>query len=179
MDLPPSELLAGAAWPAVDTGLDDADSIELWQRAHQLIGSIRTVRGAQSVAPRKRITVHAPAATLALMGDVDGAVQVLAGVGELHELSDSRPERVSPITFEGAEILLSDLVDDVDLEQERERLRKVIEGKTKQIAGFNGRLSNDGFLANAKPEIVADTRAMLVAAEADLAAARTALANLG
>ncbi|MFW2334113.1 valine--tRNA ligase [Ilumatobacter sp.] len=179
LDLPPSELLAGAAWPAVDTGLDDADSIGLWQRADQLIGSIRTVRGAQSVAPRKRITVHAPAATLDLMGDVDGAVQVLAGVGELHELSGSRPERVSPITFEGAEILLSDLVDDVDLEQERERLRKVIEGKTKQIAGFNGRLSNDGFLANAKPEIVADTRAMLVAAEADLAAAQTALANLG
>ncbi len=69
-------------------------------------------------------------------------------------------------------------MDDIDLDQERDRLRKIIDGKTKQIAGFRGRLSNEGFLANAKPEIVADTRAMLTAAEADLAAAEIALSNL-
>ena len=116
---------------------------------------------------------------MALIDRVDGAVQVLGGVGDLSELADERPDRASPITFEGSEILLSGLVDEIDLDQERERLRKVVEGKTKQIAGFRGRLSNDGFLSNAKPEIVADTRTMLAAAEADLAAAETALANLG
>jgi valyl-tRNA synthetase len=179
LELPAADLAAGASWPAVDAALDDGEAIELWQRADQLIGAIRTVRGSQSVAPRTQITVHAPAATIALVGSVDGVVEVLAGVGELHELTSSRPHRASPITFEGSEILLSGLVDDVDLDQERDRLRKIIEGKTKQIAGFNGRLSNEGFLTNAKPEIVADTRSMLTAAEADLAAAETALANLG
>ncbi len=179
LHLPPSELIAGAAWPEIEAILDDAAAMETWHRADQLIGSIRAVRGAQSVAPRKRITVHAPAETMTLIGDVDGAVEVLAGVGELHQLDVMRPERASPITFEGSEILLSGLVDDIDLDQERDRLRKIVEGKTKQIGGFRGRLSNEGFLANAKPEIVADTRAMLQSAEADLAAAETALANLG
>jgi len=176
--LPPSELLAGAAWPQIDAALDDPGTLATWQRADQLIGAIRAIRGAQGVAPRKQITVHAPAETMALVERVDGAVQVLGGVGELHELAGERPDRASPITFEGSEILLSGLVEDIDLDQERERLRKIVEGKTKQIAGFRGRLSNDGFLANAKPEIVADTRTMLESAEADLAAAETALANL-
>jgi valyl-tRNA synthetase len=179
LDLPPSELCAGAAWPQADPTLDDVEAIESWQRADQLIASIRAVRGAQSVAPRKRITVYAPTETMDLVGAVDGAVEVLAGIGELNELGAARPDRASPITFEGAEILLAGLVDDIDLDQERDRLHKIIEGKTKQIAGFRGRLSNEGFLANAKPEIVADTRAMLTAAEADLTAAETALANLG
>jgi valyl-tRNA synthetase len=177
--LPPAELLAGAAWPIVDDSLDDGDAIAAWQRADQLIGSIRTLRGAQSVPPRKQITVHAPAATAELIARTDGVVQVLAGIGELRDIGAERPAIVSPITFEGAEILLSGLVDDIDLDQERERLQKVIDAKTKQIAGFHGRLGNEGFLANAKPEIVDDTRAMLTAAEADLAAASTALANLG
>jgi valyl-tRNA synthetase len=179
LTLPPSELLAGAAWPVIESHLDDGDAIETWRRADGLIGEIRAVRGAQSIPPRKLITVHAPEATMALIDRADGVVEVLAGIGELRAIDSDRPTVASPITFEGAEILLSGLLDDVDLDQERQRLQKVIDGKTKQIAGFRGRLANEGFLANAKPEIVADTRSMLVAAEADLAAAESALANLG
>lgn len=179
LDLPGSGLLAAAAWPVVDDSLVDADIVDRFTRADDLIGRIRALRGAQNVAPKKQIGLFAPAATQELMASVDGIVEVLAGLGEVHDLSDERPKMVSPITFEGAELLVSGLVDDVDLDAERARLQKIIDGKTKQIAGFHGRLSNDGFLNNAKPEVVADTRALLAAAEADLAAAETALANLG
>jgi len=179
LDLRDSELLASATWPRPDASLADPDAVALWQRADRLIGEIRTVRGAQNVPPRRKITVHAPDGVQALIGAADGVVEVLAGVDSVVDAAGDRPSVISPITFEGAEILLSGLVDDVDLDQERERLRKIVDGKTKQIAGFRGRLSNDGFLANAKPEIVADTRAMLEAAEADLAAAETAIDGLG
>ena len=37
-------------------------------------------------------------------------VEVLAGIGEVHDLSDDRPPVVSPITFEGAELLVAGLV---------------------------------------------------------------------
>ncbi|MEO6652782.1 MAG: valine--tRNA ligase [Ilumatobacteraceae bacterium] len=179
IDLPASTLLAGAAWPRLDPVLDDADTIARWQRADQLIGLIRAVRGAQSVAPKRRITVHAPSDTRELIGSTDGVIEVLAGIGEVVAIDADRPAVVSPITFEGNEILLSGLVDDIDLDQERDRLQKIVDGKTKQIAGFHGRLGNDGFLANARPEIVADTRSMLAKAEADLVAATAALSNLG
>jgi valyl-tRNA synthetase len=179
LTLPSSDLLAGAAWPDVASALDDADAVDTWQRADQLIGAIRAVRGAQSIPPRRQIKVHAPSETMTLIERADGAVEVLAGIGELIGIDGERPAVASPITFEGAEILLSGLLDDVDLDRERDRLQKIIDGKTKQIAGFRGRLSNEGFLSNAQPEIVADTRAMLAAAESDLAAAHTALENLG
>ena len=179
LDLPPSELLAAASWPdAADTLVDD-EIVDRFSRADDLIGRIRALRGAQNVSPKKMIDLYAPAATRDLMASVDGIVDVLAGIGTVHDLADDRPAVVSPITFEGAELLVAGLVDDVDLDAERARLQKIIDGKTKQITGFKGRLSNEGFLNNAKPEVVADTRALLAGAEADLSAAETALANLG
>jgi valyl-tRNA synthetase len=179
LDLPPSELLATAAWPTTADGLLDAGAVATMARADDLIGRIRALRGSQNVAPKKQITMHAPPAIHELVAAVGGAVEVLAGLGTVTGLDGDRPAVVNTITFEGAEILLSGLVDDIDLDQERARLQKVIDGKTKQIAGFKGRLSNEGFLQNAKPEVVEDTRALLAAAEADLAAAESAMSNLG
>jgi valyl-tRNA synthetase len=179
LGLPPSDLLAGAAWPVADPGLIDAELVAHFERADDLIGRIRAIRGSQNVAPKKLIDVHAPASVRDLISSVDGVVEVLAGIGTIRDIGAERPRIVSPITFEGSEVVLSGLVDDVDLDAERARLQKVIDGKTKQIAGFKGRLSNQGFLDNAKPEVVADTRALLEVAEADLAAAESALANLG
>jgi valyl-tRNA synthetase len=179
LDLPASDLLAGASWPSADETLIDVESVTRFARADELIGRIRAVRGSQNVNPKKQIVLHVPAATRALIDSVDGVVQVLAGLGDVVDLDGERPAVVSPIAFEGAELLLSGLVDDVDLDAERARLQKLVDGKSKQIAGFKGRLSNEGFLTNAKPEVVADTRSLLEAAEADLAAATSALANLG
>lgn len=178
VELPPSELLAGAAWPSIDATLAGPEATTVFARVDDLIGRIRAVRSARGVKPRQSITLHAPPAVLGLVTAVDGVVQVLAGVSEVFDLSDGRPAPASPITFEGSEVLLAGLVDDVDLDAERERLQKTIDAKVKQIAGFHSRLGNEGFLANAKPEVVEHTRALLAEAEADLAAATAALAHL-
>ena len=179
LTLPASDLLASTAWPVADAAVLDDEAVATMARADDLIGRVRALRGSQNVAPKQRITLHAPSSVRELIAAVGGAVEVLAGLGEVVELDNDRPSVVNPLTFEGAEVLLSGLVDDIDLDQERARLQKIIDGKTKQIGGFKGRLSNEGFLSNAKPEVVADTRALLAAAEADLAAAEAALANLG
>jgi valyl-tRNA synthetase len=176
--LPAAELLAGAAWPRVDRSVIDPSVVTTFARADELIGRIRTVRAAQGVKPKHQIAIHAPQPVLDLVATVDGAVEVLAGVSEVVDLTLGRPAVASPITFEGSEILLSGLLDDVDLDAERARLQKLIDAKTNQIAGFHGRLGNEGFLANAKPEVVDHTRALLAEAEADLAAAQAALTNL-
>ena len=47
-----------------------------------------------------------------------------------------------------------------------------------QITGFNGKLSNDGYVNGAPPHLVQETRELLAAAEADLAAAQVALEGL-
>ncbi len=177
--LPTSELLAAAAWPVADASVVDEAIIDRFARADDLIGRIRGLRGAKNVPPKKQIELHAPAAVRELIDSVDGIVEVLCGLAEVHAIGAERPKIASPITFEGSELLVSGLVDDVDLDAERARLQKVIDGKTKQIAGFRGRLGNDGFVNNAAPEVVDQTRRLLADAEADLAAAEQALAHLG
>ena len=75
-------------------------------------------------------------------------------------------------------MLVSGLVDELDVESERVRLQKIIDGKSNQISGFEGRLANPGYVNNAKPELVAETRELLEVARNDLAAAEAALASL-
>ena len=90
-----------------------------------------------------------------------------------------RPAAASPLAFEGSEVLVSGLVDELDLDAERDRLAKLIEAKSRQIDGFEKRLANPGYVNNAKPELVAETRDLLDVARGDLEAARAAMASLG
>lgn len=175
---PSAEVLAAGAWPSVAPELIDLEAIALWQRAGSLIGQVRTIRSEQNVKPRQQVTLHAPEGVRALVDAVDGSVETLAGIGEVVDL-DTRPMVSSVFAFEGAEVALSGLVDAVDVDAERARLTKVIEAKRKQVAGFEGKLANKGYVDNAPAAMVAETRDLLAAAQADLAAAEAAFAGLG
>ncbi len=177
--LPPSTLLATAAWPAVDDSLADGAIIADFDRADALAAQIRVLRAERQVKPRQLLTLHLPDAVAELVTTAAGVVEALAGVGEIADIASGRPAVASPIAFEGAEVLVSGLVDAVDLDAERTRLAKVIEQKSAQIAGFEAKLANEGYVANAKTELVQQTRDLLAAALADLAAAEAALAGIG
>jgi valyl-tRNA synthetase len=110
-----------------------------------------------------------------LVAEAGGVVEALAGIGEVADLPTERPAGAVPIAFEGQELLLVNFADAVDLGAERVRLDKVVTEKLRLISGFEGKLGNPGYLAKAKPELVAETRAMLDEAKADLDAARRSL----
>ncbi len=131
----------------------------------------------RKVKPKRRITLHAGTPIQAMITDAGGVVETLAGLEAVRGLEEA-PEGAIPMPFEGGQIVLSNLLDAVDVEGERDRLRKAIEAKRKQVAGFKGKLGNAGYVNNAKPEMVAETRRMLGVAEADLLAAETGLAAL-
>jgi valyl-tRNA synthetase len=175
LDLPASDLLAVAAWPVLDDALANDALVDQYERALSLVTQVRTLRSSQQVAPKKRITLHGPAPVLELISTAGGLVETLSGLESVVELTDDRPAVASPLAFEGSQVYLSGLVDAVDLDAERERLSKTIEQKTKQIAGFEGKLNNPGYVNNAKPELVQQTRDLYEVAKADLAAAQASL----
>ena len=179
VSLPHSEVLAGARWPEISVIATDAESTKLFLRADTLIGMVRSLRSDRNVKPRQQITIHAPTSVLELMESVDAMVETLCGIGEVSALGDDVPLSASPLAFEGTTVMCSGLVDELDVEAELARLRKVVDAKAKQVAGFEGRLANPGYVNNAKPEMVAETRRRLEAAKADLKAAETAMASLG
>ena len=115
---------------------------------------------------------------LDLLGSADGFVEALSGVGEVLDSNDGLPAVSSPLAFEGQQVALSGLVDEVDVDAEKARLEKVIQQKSGQIKGFEAKLGNEGYVSNAPPHLVEETRGMLEAAKADLAAATEALGAL-
>ena len=177
LNLPESDLLAAAAWPE-SSGLRNDTVVENFDRAFDLITKIRTFRARQNVKPKQQVVLHAPTPVLELITATEGLVETLAGVGEVHNSDDGLPAGSLPFAFEGSQLDLSGLADEVDLDVARERIDATIEQKTKQIAGFKGKLSNDGYVNGAPPHLVQETRDMLAAAEADLAAAQAALDGL-
>ncbi len=178
LELPASDLLATAAWPVAADSIANPNVIIDFDRAYALITEIRTLRASQNVKPKQRITLNGPAEVLALIAATGGTVETLAGLGEVADDSEGAPPVSSAVAFEGAQVFLSGLTDEVDIDAEKARLEDVIAQKTKQIGGFRGKLSNDGYVNGAPPHLVQETRDMLAAAEADLAAAEASLERL-
>ncbi len=175
VQLPASGLCAVATWPTVDPALMDATAAAEFARVQQLVDAVRTLRGERQVPPKRRITLLAPPAVVALVAQAGGVVEALAGLEQCAPMGAARPAGAVPIAFEGQELLLINLTDAVDLGAERTRLEKVIADRTRAATGFEGKLNNPGYLAKAKPELVEETRRMLGEAKADLEAARRAI----
>jgi len=179
VELPDAELLATALWPKIEIAQDlSASLISDFNSADQLVSLIRSTRAEQKVKPKQSIELYAPGPVSDLLDRVNGYVQILAGIGEVKPILEAPSEGSTVITFEGTEIKISGLNSDIDIGAQKVRLEKLIVDKEKQISGFKGRLSNEGYLSNAKPEIIEETRNMLALAEADLEAAQRSLANL-
>ena len=177
--LPDAEILATASWPKLKINKSISPSlISDFNSADQLVSLIRSTRAEQKVKPKQSIELYAPNPVLDLLDRVSGYVQILAGIGEVKPIAEAPSDVATVITFEGTEIKISGLNSDIDLDAQKVRLEKLIADKEKQINGFRGRLNNEGYLSNAKPEIIEETRNMLASAEADLEAAQRSLTNL-
>ncbi|MEE9415656.1 MAG: class I tRNA ligase family protein, partial [Acidimicrobiales bacterium] len=178
VDAAPSALLANAPWPTIDSGLIDVDVAETFSRANELLTQIRRLRAERLVKPKQQITIHIDGSIRSLIESVDGLVETLAGVGSVMSAAENSPTVSSSIAFEGSQVIVSDLVEEVDAAAEGQRLDRVIEDLTKRIANFEGRLANEGYVNNAKPELVEETRDQLAAAQADLTTATAAKASI-
>jgi valyl-tRNA synthetase len=176
--LPPSALCAQARWPEPGPALSAPDAEAEFARVQALVEAIRTLRGERQVLPKRRIALLAPAPVVALAEASGGVVATLGGLERIALLPAARPAGAVPLAFEGQEVLLDNLVDALDVGVERARLQKAVAERERAIAGFRAKLGNAGYMAKAPPEVVAETRGKLEAAEADLAAAQRALAAL-
>jgi valyl-tRNA synthetase len=171
-------LLCTAGWPKLAESLHDESAEREFERLRSLITAIREVRAQHNVHDKRKITLHAPQAVLAIINapHAAGLVQTLAG---LEAVTASSPTAANvTLRFEGHELSLSNLADAVDSATEKARLEKLIADLTKSITTMKGRLDNAGYIAKAPPKLVEESKAQLAKAEADLDAARAQLAGL-
>lgn len=181
LELPSAALLANAPWPRATSALVDDAALRSFARVQALVNAIRNLRGERQVPPKRRIGVLVTASVAALIAEAGGVVETLAGIErvEPRPANDTdRPRDAVPLPFEGSEILLIGLVDAADASSERSRLDRLIAEQRKAVDGYERKLNNQGYLAKAPPEVVAQTRQMLESARSDLAAAERSLASI-
>ncbi len=176
-----SGLLCTAGWPRIADSLRDEAAERDFERLRSLITAIREVRSQHNVHDRRRITLHAPGASAAVLAMINapsaaGLVPTLAG---LEAVTDAPPPAAHvALRFEGHELFLSNLADAVDAATEKARLEKLVADLRRTIATLSGRLSNAGYMSKAPARLVEETRSQLDKAQDELRAALEHLERL-
>lgn len=132
---------------------------------------VRELRSQCDVSPKDRpsVTVIVSADNVQRFEKHAHILKHMAGIGKLTVATNARrPKNAGSATIKDLHIYVHDISDD---DAERKRAQKNLQGIEKQIKGKQSKLSNEKFVANAKPEVVELERTRL----AELTAERDSL----
>ena len=153
-------LICHAPWPEADFADDEAAEEINW--LIELVSGIRSVRAEMNVPPSAKaplIFVDAGDVTRGRMERNAAAIQWLARVETL-SLADAAPDGSAQIVV-GESTACLPLGSLVDVAAESARIEKAIGKVRGDMAKIEGKLNNEKFVQNAKPEIVQAEREKL------------------
>ncbi|HKF73894.1 MAG TPA: valine--tRNA ligase [Stellaceae bacterium] len=177
-------LLISAKWPDYSSLARDAAGIAEMEWVVTLIAAIRTVRSEMNMPAAQEIAAYVRAESTLVPGRIEAhldAIKRLARLKRVDKTEGADWEKIArqavQVTVEGATVFL-DLASAVDLGKERQRLEKEAKAIQGELDKIGRKLSNDQFLAKAKPEVIEEQRERQVEHEAALGRVRAALARL-
>ncbi|KAB3535288.1 valine--tRNA ligase [Alkaliphilus pronyensis] len=149
-------------WPQYNEANISTDAEEEMTIIMSIIKNIRNVRAEMNVVPSKKAKMIVITTNDNSKRIIEAAKQfftTLASVSEIQYLEgkETIPSDAISIVVEGAEIFIP-LDDLVDFKKEIERLQKEKEKLEAEIKRGEGRLSNEGFLKKAPPELVEEEK---------------------
>ncbi|MBF0615085.1 MAG: valine--tRNA ligase [Magnetococcales bacterium] len=149
-----------AAWPRVDPACEDGAVEEEMEFVMTLVSAVRTVRGEMDIPPGRRLVllVQGDEQAVATMQRHDVLIGVLARLESWEVLSGPVPEGAATAVVPGLRLFIP-LAGIIDVASEIARLEKSLQKLDGDLARVQGKLGNSGFLANAKPEVVAGEQA--------------------
>jgi valyl-tRNA synthetase len=179
---PEGRALMRDTWPSAAPERADAAAESAFAALQEVVTELRRFRAEHGLAPSRKITVTAIADAdrrPVLEAGVEG-IRRLAGVGEwaFAEGADGVDGPMGRIAVAGAELLVP-LAGLIDLDEERERIRKEIERAEAERTRAEKKLSNAGFVAKAPDEVVQAERDKVDEWTATAEALRGQLAELG
>ena len=157
------ETIMTAAWPTADAAETDDEDARVFDTMQDLISAIRNIRSEYNVAPGREVPAIV---NMASEGKLLTAVEAhrhyvkrLARLGDLEIGTGlSRPDACAAAVVGGSEVFIP-LAGMIDLDVERERLRKEIAQKEKFLTGIQGKLRNVQFTSRAPEDVVERERA--------------------
>jgi len=174
-----SELLIRAAYPELPAAWVDATLEQDFAGMQDLVKALRNLRKENGVSPGKPLEarIKAPAETAASLERMAATIQLSSNLSQLAIGPDVEPPANAATAVVGeCEAYLGDVLDP---EKERARLSKLEQDLTKRLTGSQKKLSNQGFVAKAPPQVVEAERAKVAELEAQLTSVKESLAALG
>jgi valyl-tRNA synthetase len=170
-----------ASWPAANPAHADEAAEAEFAILMDLVRGIRNARAEYKVEPGHRIrAIIDPGSHRDLIAAYGDIFARLCNVPQitLLDAGASAPDKAATIVSADVTAYLP-LAELIDLDAERERLRRELESLEQQIARTQGLLSNDGFVAKARPDVVQRERDKLEALSASRRAVEERLTSLG
>ncbi|MCU0327197.1 MAG: valine--tRNA ligase, partial [Spirosomaceae bacterium] len=141
----------------------------------ELISFIRNTRNAKQISPKEALPLNIKASSTNRYEQLASLIQKL---GNISEITYNQAIEGASTVIKGDEFVI-DLGSNIDAEAEKQKLTEELnytEGFKKSVLA---KLSNERFVANAKPEIVENERKKLADAEAKIKLLEEALKKLG
>ena len=169
-------------YPAKDELAIDQDAIDEMQWAMEAIDGIRNIRGELNIKPSQRINILVQGASVAEQKRFENYqpyIRFLARVDNATFIgaSDETPESATALV--GNIKLLVPLAGLIDKDAEIARLKKDIGKTEKDLVKGKAKLSNEGFVAKAPPQIVDQEKKRVEAQETALVNLRDQLKKIG
>jgi valyl-tRNA synthetase len=165
-----------AAWPQLAPVAGSAEILAGMDKALAVVAGIRTVRNQKGLGPNKPLSLIAKTDEQALFAEYEGIIRKLGSLSEL-TFADAGPAGAVSFVQGGGEFFIP-LEGHIDIAAERVRIEKELEYTTGFRESTLKKLSNEKFVANAKPELIERERQKLADAEAKIAALEQALKGL-
>ena len=171
-----------APWPELDPALVDEDSERRLSELQELVTQVRSLRKEYSVPEGSGVTLRLSAVEgpfRAVVEEQGTTLQRLARVDtcELNGEGNGHAVGAHAVLKNGVEVFIP-LEGVIDVARERERLQEEIERLDAQVEGARTKLSNDGFLRGAPPDIVDREREKQRSFEEQLGKLRGKLSSL-
>ncbi|MBU5453313.1 valine--tRNA ligase [Pseudoflavonifractor sp. MSJ-30] len=160
-----------AKWPEASEKLSFKTEEAHMESVMNAIRAIRNRRAEMNVPPSKKATLYVLTAASQVFTEGEGFIQRLAYADKV-ELLDKEPENLNGlVTCATADAkLYIPMGQLVDIAKEQERISKELDKARKNLAGLNGKLSNENFVSRA-PEAVVNAEREKAKKAADLIAA--------
>jgi valyl-tRNA synthetase len=151
-----SQSISTEAAPTSDESKIDKKTEQQFEITQSLVEAIRRQRAEMAIPPGKLlpVTIRADKELVPLLQSLSRPISSLARCSELVIGTDSvKPSGSVADVVRGIEFYLV-VEGSVDLGKERERLEKELQRLASAIGGVERKLSNEGFIRGAKPEVV-------------------------
>ncbi len=169
-----------SSWPQSDASQVDESLADHFRTMQEMISGIRNIKSQYNVPPGQEIS-----ASLHLESDLVGPVKEhqdyfakLAKVSDMTVSTDATIPPASASVVVGRNQVFVPLEGMIDLEVERDRIRKEIEDKQKFLKSVEGKLSNESFVSRAPAEVVEKERSKATEIREELERLESGLAEL-